>query len=319
MSWVNDLATLRASTTYQVEVAVIMNGGIGSYGASCDVTTPPVQTTSLRPSQCGRIVTSPNSSILITPVAGALSYNVELTNTTLGYSQVINTGSSLAYFRFRNFTGITNGATYNVRIAAVTDAGTSDFGTTCAVMANFKTKLSAIYCDTVLTQLNSKLTCNGVVGTTKYHFRVFGPGGYDQTWISTNNSNTFRMTYVHALSPLSPGTAYNVTVKVEMNGGIGPYGDTCVVTTPAIFRLEEDAIETEELNFRAYPNPFRGNLVLELDNTAEVWVRDMTGRIVFHQEKAQGELQIGNELPQGFYLLSVQEGDLRKDLKIIKE
>ncbi|MBX7183197.1 MAG: T9SS type A sorting domain-containing protein, partial [Bacteroidia bacterium] len=322
MSSVHALAPLLANTTYQVSVAVIMNGSIGTYGTPCSITTPPVPPTTLRSNQCGRLMTSPNSGVLIQPATGANSYLVQLSNSGLGYSQVLATTATTFYLR--DFTGLRNGETYAVRVAVVSDAGTSDFGTACNLVVNYQTQLSAAYCGTTVSALNSKLTSNGVVGTTRYHYHVFGPGAYNQTWISPNNSNTFRLSFVHAMAPLSPGTTYQVSVAVEMNGGLGAFGDTCLVTTPGILREEQLPLsDPNQANLISiYPNPSKAGFTIArngIEGQVEFRVWDVTGKVYYQANLSNEPIELGQELVPGFYFVTITHESGNQVFKLIKE
>jgi glucuronoarabinoxylan endo-1,4-beta-xylanase len=74
----------------------------------------------------------------------------------------------------------------------------------------------------------------------------------------------------------------------------------------------------------AYPNPFSGSLTLRIPNPADVehiYVTDQLGRIVITLSKSQisSEVEIGNDLAKGIYLLKVQTSDGCQVRTIVKK
>jgi hypothetical protein len=316
------LAPLSPSTTYTISVAVEMNGGFGSYGQACTITTPTIPTTTLVAESCDKTITSPSAKIYYTTVQGADSYAVVLSSLSPLYSQTFNVSGPSNFFTLSSFTNLTNGATYSVRVAAVMGGVTADWGSPCSLTVDLRTNLTSTYCNFTLSSLSQKIRCTAIPGASNYRFRVTGPGGYDQTWVSTDNSVYFRMSSVHALAPLSPGTTYSVSIAVDMNGGTGSFGNVCSVTTPPLFRLDEEELSDTNTEMAAYPNPFSQAINIELGEEkipAKVTLRDLSGRILFVTTTENQQLVIGEALSKGIYLLSIEKGELRKETKIIKE
>jgi hypothetical protein len=316
------LSPISPSTTYNISVSVEMNGGYGSYGTVCSVTTPAIPTTALTELSCNSTISSPNAKIYYTTVPCADSYIVELTSVSPAYSETYTVASPLNYFTLSSFPNLSNGTTYSVRIAAVMDGVTADWGSPCNITVDYKTRLTPTYCDFTLSTIGQKIRCTAIAGASNYRYKVTGPNGYDQTWVSPNNTVFFRMSYVNALSPLEPGTTYSVEIAVDFNGGTGSYGDPCSITTPPVFRLDEEELSDNNSEMAAYPNPFSQAINIELGVEkipAKVTLRDLSGRILFVTTTENQQLVIGEALSKGIYLLSIEKGELRKETKIIKE
>jgi hypothetical protein len=321
LSDVDALSPLSPSTVYYVSVAVEINGGLGSFGPACSVETPAIPTTALLPSYCGFTVQAPSTRLYFAAIPGADSYTIEVSNPGLAYLQIYNTGNASTYFSLSNFSGLKNGTSYSVRITAVMGGITGSYGSACNVIVDYRSALLASFCNITATSLNQKLKNNTVPGASNFVYTVTGPGGYNQTWTSPNNTEYFRLSYVNALSPLSPGTTYSIAVAVTMNGGTGSFGTVCTVTTPPLLKLEEQTTEVLS-DIKVYPNPFTQVLHLEFENeigSAEVCIRDMTGRVVFRTTTINNSLEVGDDLSKGIYLLTIQVGEERKEFKISKE
>jgi hypothetical protein len=123
--------------TYNIEVAVKNTDGTYlPYGSVCTVTTPQFPTTSLEDAMCDDYaVPTMNTLVYAISYPGATSYAFQLTGPGLpvGGAEVVKT---LRAFRLSDFTGLTPGATYNVRIRIIfntTDVA-GPYGKVCTVV-----------------------------------------------------------------------------------------------------------------------------------------------------------------------------------------
>ena len=93
--------------------------------------------------------------------------------------------------------------------------------------ANYSTQVQAAQCGTVLTNLNTIIIADAIVGATKYRFEVTN-GSTVRTIEAVTNSFT--------LAQLSGGacfsTAYVIRVAVQYGSVWYDYGTSCTVTTP---------------------------------------------------------------------------------------
>jgi hypothetical protein len=92
---------------------------------------------------------------------------------------------------------------------------------------------------------------------------------------------------------------------------------------PAVIGKEE-IIEIPEFNVIAYPNPSNYQYTLAVtggdDEPVEVVVYDMLARVVKRIAKPNAkDIQFGEELPRGEYLLLVRQGENQKAINVIKK
>jgi hypothetical protein len=204
---------------------------------------------------------------------------------------------------------------------------TADWGSPCSITVDLRTNLTATYCNFTLSSLSQKIRCTTIPGASNYRYRVTGPGGYDQTWVSTDNSVYFRMSSVHALAPLSPGTTYSVSIAVDMNGGTGSFGNVCSVTTPPVLKMEEleELAENETSNpvIKIYPNPFESSLFLEFNEAEtekEIVILNQIGEQVFTTKTHQSQLEVLQDFPKGYYIIILKTANNKnKTFKAIKQ
>jgi hypothetical protein len=323
LSDVDALSPLSPSTVYFVSVAVEINGGVGSFGPACSVETPAIPTTALLPSYCAFTVQAPSTRLFFGAISGADSYTIEVSNSGLGYLQTYNTGNPTTNFSLSNFSGLKNGTSYSVRIAAVMGGITGGYGSSCNVLVDYRSALLASFCNITATSLSQKLKNNTVSGASNFVYRVTGPGGYNQTWTSPNSTEYFRLSYVNALSPLSPGITYSIAIAVIMNGGTGSYGTVCSVTTPPSLRIEEME-EQETLNetfIFVFPNPVKQKLNIQhnYDGELGVQIRTIEGKVLFDQKFTEQEIEQDWAWGPGMYFVQLQYGDKQKIVRIVKE
>jgi hypothetical protein len=71
----------------------------------------------------------------------------------------------------------------------------------------------------------------------------------------------------------------------------------------------------------AMPNPFNFETTIDLDNAekANVYVYDMTGRLVETHLDAQYTITLGQQLTTGTYIVNVVQNEITKSLKVIKK
>ncbi len=77
--------------------------------------------------------------------------------------------------------------------------------------------------------------------------------------------------------------------------------------------------EANMLSYDLYPNPFSSNLVVKMKSLFSVSIFDVTGRLVFEQEKLFSEAEFGEQLLPGIYFLRVKTADGSSTTKIIKQ
>ena len=316
------------NTTYSIRVAAEVNGVWGSYGTSCNVTTPDVTMTKVIDSQCGTTLTAINSSVYYVNVYGAQAYRFEVTYGTSVTTYDLNNLNNLF-----NLTMIPGGASYNttysIRVASNVNGVWSNYGTACNISTPAAiTKVKAIYCGTVLAGLNTSIYADALIGVQGYRFEVTN-GTTVRTYDAT--SNLFNLTQLSGGASYS--TSYTIRVAVKTNDTWGAYGATCNVTTPGepVIARPTEATETAtentvvEFKVKASPNPYSDNFKLELtsSNTTDVQVSvyDMMGKLVENKTIQASDLEtqeLGRDYATGVYNVIVNQGNDVKTLRLIK-
>jgi hypothetical protein len=130
------LSGIQYNTTYTVEVAVRNTDGVTylPYGPVCEVTTPNFPASYLQDSQCDDYVVPSNATILYAQsFTGAEGYRFRLQNGGQGYSQEVD--RYLRTVRLSDFTGLTAGATYTVKVALKINGVWGSFtGKSCSII-----------------------------------------------------------------------------------------------------------------------------------------------------------------------------------------
>jgi hypothetical protein len=112
------LSNILYNTSYTVEVAIRNTDGISylPFGPACLITTPSFPATALQESQCNDYQVPDASTILYAySFPGVEGYRFRLENIGLGYVQEVD--RVLRTVTLNNFTGLTPGATYTVKVA----------------------------------------------------------------------------------------------------------------------------------------------------------------------------------------------------------
>jgi hypothetical protein len=125
------------NATYNVQVAVRNTDGITylPYGPVCTVITPAFPSTFLQSSQCDDYAVPNNATILYAePFTDAQGYRFRLQNGGQGYSQEVD--RYLRTVRLSDFTGLTPGSTYTVKVALKINGVWGSFtGKSCSIIA----------------------------------------------------------------------------------------------------------------------------------------------------------------------------------------
>ena len=321
------------NTIYSIRVAANANGVWGAYGAYCAVTTPGVTPTKLMDSQCGTTLAALNSSVYYGAVYGAQAYRFEVTKgTTVLTYDLTNTANLF------NLTQLANGAsyatTYSIRVASNINGIWTAYGTACNITTpSAITQVKALFCGTTLTTLSTSVYADALIGVQSYRFEVTN-GTTVRTFDAT--SNLFNLTQL--TNGAAYGTTYSIRVAVSVNGVWGAYGASCALTTPAkivdkritkIGIMPETVKDTQnatvEYTVKAYPNPFSNTFKLELssasENTVEVTIYDMTGKMItsLRVEFANiNTIELGEQYPAGAYNVIIRQGNDTKTIRMIK-
>ncbi len=314
-------------TTYGVRVAVKMGGTWGTYGASCNVTTPTlasntVLTTNVHPNFCGVTLAALDTKIPAKPVFNAQGYRFEIT--TGGVTTVYD---STFYIFILSQAGVVvdYGMTYTIRVAALVNGVYGDYGATCSVATPVlatssvpTTQVHPNYCGATLAALDTKIPASPVSGATGYRFEIT-TGGVTTVY----DSSTYNFKLSQAGVVVANGTTYAIRVAAKINGFYGNYGASCNIYTPGA-TAREFTVATE-FAVAAYPNPFNSAFKLQVtastDETIFVSVYDMMGKQIENREVAASEIEnatIGQDYATGIYNVLVSQGVNTKTVRLVK-
>ncbi len=331
------------NTPYSVEVSLRLNQEwLNAYGPACTIVTPEVPSTVLTPSSCGATLVQMNNIIRSVVVPSALNYEFEVSLIEGGIpvetTTLIKTGESLNLLLLTGIS-IKYGAEYSIRVkvevpTSIGPQWSTFYGAPCSVFTPDAPEAAIIGCgeESGITPaaLISLIYAAPVGGATQYRFTMTDGLGYNQT-ITTPIRN-FRLSNFDALSPLTPGGTYSVSVEVEIFGFFYA-GKDCNILVPGgapIVPFTRAVVGTDnvmgEFKAVAYPNPFENSFALDLrtSSTSPVTlaIYDMTGRLLDTKEiKAEvlSTQTIGERYPSGVYNVIVTQGDNSQTVRVIKK
>jgi hypothetical protein len=221
---------------FEVDVAINLGSGFGSFGQPCFVFTPHLPPTQVSANHCGT-----TKEMLF------YEYFTGVTNTqATQYQFRIRNGSftaespvlTLPETRFSDFTSFAYGTSYLVDVRMNRNGVWGPYGPSCTIstVASPFTQLQTTqygggnYCNTTLASVSSTIYAFAIPLATAYRFRVTRDTyeGILQTTV-----RSFKLTDVPNFnSNLVFGATYNVEVSVQVNGVFGPFGAMCQLTTP---------------------------------------------------------------------------------------
>ena len=171
-----------------------------------------------------------------------------------------------------------------------------------------------------------------VGGATQYRFTLTDGLAYNQVY--TTPSRFFKLSNFNALSPLTAGGTYSVTVEVEIYGNYYA-GKDCNILVPGgvgrpITPITRTTVGTETLmgEFKAvaYPNPFANNFAINLRSNSttpvSIAIYDMAGRLLEAREFKFDQLttqQLGDRYPAGVYSVIVTQEQQPQTIRVVKQ
>lgn len=126
-------------------------------------------------------------------------------------------------------------------------------------------------------------------------------------------------------------TAFNG--KILMSGNTPQTGTELWVYEPALRVQHEETMNSSPAkNISVFPNPFAGSTFIHFDNldetsvengkgtgAGEIFISDLSGKILFQKSfSKQMQMEIGSELPAGFYLVEVKQQQQREIIYLVK-
>ncbi|WNM20364.1 HYR domain-containing protein [Flavobacterium capsici] len=320
-------------TSFKIEVALIINGEVQPYNPSpCQVTTPPVQTTQLVPSQCGGTLTYIYSNINATPVASTNLYRfrVALASAPTTYYYIERT---VPNFNLTQVVGLP--LLYNteylvavqIRVKIGNNIAWSQFGAVCSVFTSDPPSSAIVLsqCEsTGPTSATQVIGIDPVANASGYRVQLTlfdGLGDLIYSQYIDTATPSFTLSQFTGLLPL---TTYTVSVAPIMYGIVTPYGKDCSITTAASSRIIDPTIVTP-FSAVAYPNPFAENFKINIKTSStemiSLQVFDMLGRLIEQREVKLLDIEettIGDRYPSGVYNVIVKQAEELTTLRVVK-
>jgi hypothetical protein len=131
----------------------------------------------------------------------------------------------------------------------------------------------------------------------------------------------------------NPGNAHTLSISVNavpshvcMHGGdqLGKCDDPCVCAPVARMVAAGSGSSTSNLDVFAYPNPFNSVINVQFKggatDLADIRVYDATGRLLEAKQSQHAgvEIQIGEKLVPGMYIVEVRQGTSSKKIQVVK-
>jgi hypothetical protein len=212
------------------------------------------------------------------PVAGAASYNLQLSTVT----SAVTYSTTDTMYRVNGLAKLTN---YTWKVEAINAGGTSsytgNFSFTTVVAAPAVPAMLLPASAAVDVGRLASFSWNSSLNATKYRLQV-GDNGFATVFVDTvvNIDTTCTLR-----TPLLATTDYYWKVRAENLGGVSGYSTARLFTTGTVLDVEElGSVPMEYALYQNYPNPFNPTTTIRYDipNTAHVKIMifDMLGREV---------------------------------------
>jgi len=193
-------------------------------------------------------------------------------------------------------------------------------------------ELTAAYCNnfalTTADSIKSGVILNYSNDVTQYEFEFEETTTPGVLWTSISNTRWCNLANV---SPaLQTNKFYKVRVRAVINGVGYCYGDPCIIgivaNRPSAATVDQTLrIDGSSISTIIYPNPTTDVFKLVVGNidessNATIRINDVSGRLIneFVYSANNAYLEFGNDLGNGVYFVTVQQGDAKSVSRIIK-
>jgi len=126
---VNEIAGYTYGKSYLIDVAVMVNGQWGAYGAQCNVLTIPLPTSQLAPGYCGGTMPTTKTVIYANGISQAMRYRFRIQSD----GNVYILENTQRYFMPTSIPGNGYGKTYTVEVAVQIGGQWGEYGNACTV------------------------------------------------------------------------------------------------------------------------------------------------------------------------------------------
>ncbi|HQW23554.1 MAG TPA: T9SS type A sorting domain-containing protein [Bacteroidia bacterium] len=136
-------------------------------------------------------------------------------------------------------------------------------------------------------------------------------GGSFTTYAWSNGANTPSIT----IDSTGRGLGVFRFILIATNSFTCANRDTIFVTIDPCNSVKEN----DRISFAAFPNPFSSNIVVKMNSGFEIYVYDISGRLIIHEKDHFSEAQFGDDLSAGTYLLRVKTAQGEGSSIVVKE
>ena len=98
---------------------------------------------------------------------------------------------------------------------------------------------------------------------------------------------------------------------LNTSGNFKAWKPACTVTA-----IEETKAETEN-TWNVYPNPFTKEVTVSVIGSFGYILQNTAGEII-HSGISNGQITLGDDLPQGIYFLKISQSEISKVIKVCK-
>lgn len=257
-NFVNAGAQPQVNQTFQVDIAVNLGSGFGSFGALCNVNTPVNivgATTTMASSSCGVTLASLGTNMFAISVNGAISYRFRMVNQSTNVVTIFDTPN-----RWFNFVlaaaNAQNNQTFQVQVAVNLGAGFGSFSPICLIntpiVPTTTTKIRNDFCGAYISSLGANIFADNVSGTVAYRFRIRNV--ITNVTVIYDRPNRWFNLILAGVSPQN-FQQYEVDVALNLGSGFGSFGQPCFVFTPHLPPTQVSANHcgtTKEMLFYEY-------------------------------------------------------------------
>jgi hypothetical protein len=268
-----DPAQFTYGTTYDVTLTV--DRGIGTFGivgATCQVKSPNTRILA------NATMPSVTSAISAASVPTATRYRFRVSDGTS--TQIIVSSTNSISFARTDIATLKFNHPYTITVASEVGGMWSGYGP-AATITSPTLKVVDAQCGRTI-NATTDILCNFITGATNYRFRLVDPS-MDEQFV-TSPDRAFRWSEATTLA----GTAYQISVAVQINGVYTDYSTACSVSTPASMGMivaegensTETAISFADLTVSTYPNPNNGTFTISTSFEGKLNIINELGQLI---------------------------------------
>jgi hypothetical protein len=209
--------------------------------------------------------------------------------------------------------------TYDVSVSVLFNGEWQPYGNVCTITtpALPTSQLRLQFCGGTVTSLGSNFYAVVRSGAIAYRFKTIING--NEVVVDRPDSRCFMSAFAGAMM----NQTYSIEVAVQIGGNWSAYGAACNLTVGNVISktIAEEAI-ADNFEIKAFPNPFASNFTLLLSNESlesNISIFDMTGKLVQSFKTTENEINVGENLTAGVYLVNITQKQETKNIRVVKQ